>query len=469
MKALRPGLDSDTRLSSHPLVKGTLSSLTPVAHSAHQFDGYGPLHNPVTPYPLVDTPLSKDNTGTSHGNITQMPMISAAPFRKTRKKRNSVFITLLILLFLLLLSSSLGALYWVTYHHTSTNISPLANQVVGHAFFVSSGQINENSTQGLNNELQINLSHIPGLPSGKSYYAWLLSDINTSPGISILLSTLPVNSGTVNYLYHSDQQQTNLFATYSRLLITEEDTNNVPSRPSTERNTWRYYAVLPQIPTATDHTRVLDYLRFLLSEDPLLLHLGIHGGLNLQLYRNIQQVVELANSASKSSKSVFIRDLVISILDYLDGTSYVQNDVPRGTPLMVDQTSSKVPIIGSKLPQFVSSYLDRISDRLSSLTEFPDVTPATKTQAKQINLALSSYIQSQLEQARKDAKQLANLSDTQLLQPSSKSIMIDMQTQVNYAFNGQIDPATGQKQEGISQLSADIQRLATFDITVYKP
>jgi hypothetical protein len=97
------------------------------------------------------------------------------------------------------------------------------------------------------------------------------------------------------------------------------------------------------------------------------------------------------------------------------------------------------------------------------------VTQQTTALANQINSALSKHVHKWLDQTRHDAKQLVNMSDTQLLQPSSKSTMIDMQTQVNYAFDGHIDLATGQEQEGITQLSADIQRLAAFDIVLYKP
>jgi hypothetical protein len=282
-----------------------------------------------------------------------------------------------------------------------------------------------------------------------------------------LLGTLSVNAGTVKYLYHGDQQQTNLLATYSRLLITEEDTNNVPSYPSPDKNTWRYYAELPQIPTM-DKTRALDILRFLLSEDPLLQQLGIHGGLNNGLYENIQQVVELTDSINNSKDPTKIHHLVISILDYLDGADYVLDDVPLGTPLMADTNLSRVPIIDIEQSQLITSFLARISTKLFNLKIPRGVTQATNTQANLINLALSSYIQTQLKKARQDAKQLVRMSDTQLLQPSSKSIMIDMQTQMHNAFDGHSDLATRQEQKGFSQLSADIQRLATFDITAYK-
>ncbi len=150
-------------------------------------------------------------------------------------------------------------------------------------------------------------------------------------------------------------------------------------------------------------------------------------------------------------------------MGYVDGAPYAQEDVPPGTPLMVDPTLSQVPISSTEQSQIIPSYLARINDQLSSLIYSPGVTPETKVLAAQIKVALYNLEQTQLKQVRKDAKQLVNMSDTQLLQPLSKLIIIDMQTQAHNAFYGHIDA------KGITQLSAEIQSLATFDIALYKP
>ncbi len=366
---------------------------------------------------------------------------------------------ILALLIMVLIGSSLGALY--LYSHQDSPAP--TNQVIGYgdAAFISAAPLNEGTTQGLNNELQINLSNIPNPPPGKSYYAWLFSDKNRNPVISLVLGKLHVNSGSVTFLYPGDSQHTDLLATYSRLLITEEDLKSIPWYPSTGQSTRSYYAELPQKPNASG--KALDHLRFLLSDDPHLQQLGIDGGLISGLYKNMQQVVGWADSISNSNDPAVIRRLVISILDYVDGAPYAQEDVPPGTPLMVDPTLSQVPITSTEQSQIIPSYLARINDQLSSLIYSPGVTPETKVLAAQIKVALYNLEQTQLKQVRKDAKQLVNMSDTQLLQPLSKLIIIDMQTQAHNAFYGHIDA------KGITQLSAEIQSLATFDIALYKP
>jgi hypothetical protein len=416
-------------------------------------------------------------------------MIPAAPFRKSKKKRKSVFITLFILLFLLLLSSSLGGLFWITYHHTSTNNSFLANQVVGHAFFVSSGQINENTTQGLNNELQINLSNIPALPAGKSYYAWLLSDKITSPEVSILLGALPVHSGTAKYLYHGDHQQTNLLATYSRLLITAEDTNNVPSFPSTDKSTWRFYGELPQTPSSTgsQHLSALDHLRNLLFEGSELHLLGIHGGLNIQLLGHTQKVWEWASSAKESwgnpEEVTLIHSMVVRILDYLDGAPQIhkevnpgtslsvnlllKEDVPSGNSFLVDKVLAGVPLVNNTPNDGFPSYIARTAHELTRLMYSQVGKPEISAIASKDSKALFGHVQIWLESVRKDAEQLVNMTGAQLLQPSTQIILRDMSTQANYALVGLIDPTTNEVQSGVVQIYDDIQLLAIFDVIPY--
>jgi serine/threonine protein kinase len=462
---------------------GTSSSLTPVAASAQQFARPGPSHHPVTPYPLANTPRSNNSTATSHGNNTHLPVNSAAPFRKTRKKHSRLFITLLVLLFLLL-SSSLGALYWIVYHHTSANPTSLANQVVGQAFFVSTGQLNENTTQGLKNELQLNLSHIPDLPAGKSYCAWLLSDRNTSPAVSILLGTLSVNSGTVKYLYQGDHQQTNLLAAYSRLLITEEETNSVPGHPSTDQHTWRYYAELPQTPSRnrTQHLSALDHLRNLLFEGAELHLLGIHGGLNIQLLGHTEKVLEWADNARDAwpGDPASIHLQVVRILDYLDGVPLIHKegdpgtslsvnpllkaDVPSGTPFSVDKVLAGVPLVNIHTNDRLPSYIARTANELIRLKTSPGVTLEMQTIASNDSKALYGHVMNWLENVREDAKQLGMMTRAQVFQPSTQFILEDMAAQANYAVIGQFDPATGEVQPGVGQIYYDIQRLATFDL-----
>ncbi|HCJ33863.1 MAG TPA: hypothetical protein DHV65_06135, partial [Ktedonobacter sp.] len=103
--------------------------------------------------------------------------------------------------------------------------------MVGHCFFVSSGQLNPDSAQGIADQLEIDLQNIPDPQSGKGYYAWLLPDrhpkaendpLQPTPQFALPLlltsSPLPVNHGRISFFYKGTAQHDNLFSLASRLL-----------------------------------------------------------------------------------------------------------------------------------------------------------------------------------------------------------------------------------------------------------
>jgi hypothetical protein len=65
-----------------------------------------------------------------------------------------------------------------------------------------------------------------------------------------------------------------------------------------------------------------------------------------------------------------------------------------------------------------------------------------------------------------DAKKLVVMSNAQLLQPSTLSLLDDMTKHAQDAYIGQFDPETGEIQDGVTQIHYAIQRLAAMDVTV---
>ncbi len=72
-----------------------------------------------------------------------------------------------------------------------------------------------------------------------------------------------------------------------------------------------------------------------------------------------------------------------------------------------------------------------------------------------------------LEAVYRDAKQLVNLNDTQLLQPSSLSILDNLVTQAQDAYTGQFNLSNGQSEGGAIWIYGNLQRLASFDVKPY--
>src|SRR5262249_24480647 len=157
----------------------------------------------------------------------------------------------------------------------------------------------------------------------KSYYAWLLGDINQTEQLPLFLGRLTVQQGKVAFLYPGDRRHDNLLANTSRFLITEDNTQNPASNPLPDLSTWRYYAVIPQTPDPADqlHFSQLDHLRHLLVESPELYIRNLHGGLAFWFAKDTAIVASLTNGLAQDwqqKDASTIHDQVIRILDYLD-------------------------------------------------------------------------------------------------------------------------------------------------------
>ena len=307
--------------------------------------------------------------------------------------------------------------------------------------------------------------------AGKSYYAWLLND-DPVEGKALLLGQLQVNHGLVHFQYDGDQQHTNLLEVTNRLLVTEEDAGITPITPSLDKSAWRYMAEFPQKPNPLDtvhHFSLLSHLRHLLASDPTLALLGMPGGLDIWLFRNVQKILEWSGSARDDwsvRDTALMHRQFIRILDYLDGLSYVQNDVPVDSPVLVNERIARVSLLEFDVQhQVPPGFLYHIALHLKGLVDSPGATTAQKQLAIQVDTAINK-VQALLEQVHQGAKKLVMMTGAQLLQPATLSLLDDMVKHAQDAFVGQFDPATGEIQDGVTQIHFAIQRLASMDVVV---
>jgi hypothetical protein len=381
----------------------------------------------------------------------------------------------------LLLLTSLGAL-GVLSQGLQNRAVVVSNQLVGHAYFLSSGQFNANSPQGINDEVQIDLTHIPDPSPGHSYYAWLLADKDVSESLPVLLGPVHVVHGGVHVLYRGDQQHTNLLGVTSRFLLIEDDAHHPTNNPLLDSSTWRYYAEIPAVPSPTDklHFSMLAHLRHLLVESPELSIRGLHGGLGFWFVRNTATVSGWANSArdARHNKDVAtMRDQVIRILDALDGASFVHTDVATGTPLLADTRTVQIALLGPTPTnpdppgyaygdEVSPGYVYLISEHMAGAIQSPQTTPDQRKLAVQINARLDEE-KGLFEQMQHDAKHVLRMSDTQLLGAQALTLLDDLATQAQNAYSGQLDPSTGLSEGGALWIYGNLQRLAAFDVRQY--
>ena len=432
----------------------------------------GAIQRPPTPVPPI---------------APSPPGPSAPPLSPPGRRWKSLYTGLVVLVILALLGSGLGVYF--AFFHKNNLPAPVQG---GQAFFLSSGQFDTGTAQGIADELQIQLQHIPNPQPGKSYYAWLLGDRNPHTEalplepppqftLPLLLGRLPVNNGNVSFFYPGTPQHDNLISVASRMLITEEDTNVTPRAPAAARSAWRYYAEIPQTLYGKPALSALDHIRHLFYKETRVAVLGLPGGLDVWLFRNTEKVLEWSISARDDyhpqvSDPTVIHNLFLSILDYLDGAPNVQMDVPGGSPLAADPTISRVALL-SVVPaqlQLIDvlnnppGYLDHAALHLNGVVHATDATPQMRAIATQIIEALNNA-KTWLKQVRADAQQLVKMDAVQLSQPSTLTLLDNMLLNATYAYIGKLDPRTDQVVPGVLQVHYDVARLTTLTITPNLP
>jgi serine/threonine protein kinase len=420
------------------------------------------------------------------------PPIYTPPIRPANQKsnRNKLLAILLPLLIIILLVGGLGAYVLLT--HTSPTAT---SNIVGHAFYTSSGQTTPGTAEGIADRLQIALQNIPAPHPGKSYYAWLLPDKNpaTAKDLTgprpitppILLSNnLVVHNQQVNFTFEGDSHNNNLISTTSRILITEENAYRTPSAPSADRSTWRYYGEIPQaqIPNDVPGFSALTHIRHLFYNETNAYVLGLPGGLDTWMLKNTEKIFEWSISArddwTGSTTTLGqlnqMRNQVITILYYLDGTINAHVDMPTGTPLLVNPIAGQIGLLTVDPQHQIPSnynidppgYIAHVQLHVGQIARATDISPATLQSTARI-LDDVTRAGKWLTLIHNDARTLFQVGENvnQIQQPAMGELLDQMATYATYAYIGQLDPITDTIQGGVIQAHYEIQQLATLTIT----
>ena len=426
-----------------------------------------------TPTPIpVPAPRHTTDPGTFAAPTQPFVPPPVAHRRKQRGSRGAV-IALVLVSLIVLGGGALG--YYVLYAHgtTPTSAVVVAPKILGRVNFLSSEQVSETSNAGLNDEVQLDMRGIQPPAPGNSFYAWLLGDQNAGDSTVIPLGKLTLDAGNAHLLYMGDAQHTNLLGIASRFLVTEESATTPPVAPSPDYNTWRYYGMIPQTPDPQDpnHFSYLDHLRHLLASDPLLNSLELPGGLCNWFFRNTDKLLEWTVSARDQLDAAhdtgFAVRQTLRTLAYLDGLSFVAQDIPQGLSLPDTPHVASVGLInvqsGNQTPP---GYIAHILHHLNGLINAPGSTLATRQASARIIDAISN-VQQWLQKLRNDARQFVSMTNTQLMQPTALSLLNDMVQQATSAYSGQIDPVTGAMHPGVVWIHAQVQSLAVMDVFQY--
>ncbi|GCE32136.1 hypothetical protein KDA_76200 [Dictyobacter alpinus] len=306
-----------------------------------------------------------------------------------------------------------------------------------------------------------------------SLYAWLLSDKTQDTIAPIPLGKLQVVGGKAQLSYQHPQHA-DLLVNYSRFLITEQPSSVTPSSPPLDEKTWRYQGSFPDAPAPGDEQgySLLSHVRHLLAKDPTLTRLGLSGGLDVWLYRNTSKIFEWSNAARDDwagDNTDLLRRQVDRVVQYLDGQVYAWRDLPANTPWLVDPKAGRPGLIdfATGPQQGPGSYLSHVRLHLTGMVNAPGHTDAQKQLASKIDTALTQ-VETVLKQVRKDAIQLAKMSDTQFKSQEALTLLNDMQVNASKAYIGQNGGTTGSVL-GVVWIHDTIQQLAQMTITIATP
>jgi serine/threonine protein kinase len=464
---------SQSNLSPHRMPPGELSS-PPAILATPPFTA-SPKSGPGFPVtPTSSTPALPSFGSTAH-NAQDAPTSYLAPVKQSptsftfwREWKRLLFILLAILLILAV--STIGALYLFPAKHTSPPTISMAGEVT----FFDSGQLNAQNSQGVDDEVQVNLHNVPNPAPGTSYYAWLKNAPIGAEGTWTLLGPLQVNQGNAQLSSpYQDPQHADLLVNASSFLVTEDSSTISPTQPSADHSTWRFYSEPAQL--------TLTHLRHLLAGSPELNLRQLYGGLGIWFWRNTEKIVEWAGSArddvetNPPATDVTHRQL-IRILDYIDGAAAVSMDVPPNTPLLVSQHDAQVAVVGpapqleppgslyNKPGEVIPGYVYLMRVHLDAAVSAPQATAQQRKLATQIENAINQ-VTAYLEQARQNARQLVSLNSTQLATPQALSLLNAMVVAAQSAYTGSITP--GQSQGGATWIYTNLQGLATFAVQPY--
>jgi eukaryotic-like serine/threonine-protein kinase len=432
--------------------------------------GPDPLAKPIDSATVLSSPLiAAQNAQPAAPSLLSSGTLPPAPPSPSTsmpwRGRKRLFIALFVIL-ILLAGSSIGALFTFSGTHTSPT-TVTASPVVGDVIFLNSGQLNAQNSQGVDDEVQVDLHNIPNPDAGKSYYGWLKNASIAAEGTWTFLGNLQVNKGNAQLPSpYQDMQHSDLLLNASSFLVTEEDSNVPPTQPSTNHSTWRYYSEPPAI--------TLLHLRHLLAKSPELDIRQLYGGMGIWFWRNTEKILEWASAARDDpSNTALLRRQLIRILDYIDGVGSVSMDVPPNTPVLVSPIDAQIPLVGPaphlEAPgslyngkgEVPPGYVYLIRVHLDAAVSVPQATAKQRQLASQIDSALD-LVKLDLEQVRQDARRLLTVNSRQLATPQAQSTLNDLATAAQNAYGGSIN--LGQAQKGANWIYTNLQLMATFDV-----
>ncbi|MBO0781162.1 MAG: hypothetical protein J2P37_20270 [Ktedonobacteraceae bacterium] len=361
-------------------------------------------------------------------------------------------------------------------------VSPLSKKaslpmVVGQVHLVSSGQVSEHTSQGIMDQVIIDLEQLSAPTAGKRYYAWLLTDADQSDLQALLLGSLTVINGRASLRYAGDALHTNLLLIMSRFLVTEEDAMITPLAPSPDQRLWKYTGALASTllkgGTVAQQHVALTSIRRLLAADPAFDQLDLWGGLTTWLVRDMSTIEAGANSLrelwEEQHDEQAVRQQTIRLLTLLDGRAWVPQDLTPAMVLPPDERQAHLGFVCVKGPnQDPPCVMAAVAHQVNGLVQ---VVPSALPEHSSLMEAMATFntVSYELMQLRQDAQHLLRLTEQSLSPSEALTLINDMVNLADVAYVGQHDPIPGRQHQGVMGVAQSLQMLATLEVTMFHP
>jgi hypothetical protein len=354
----------------------------------------------------------------------------------------------------------------------STPARAQTGKQIGTGLFFDSGLIDPTTTVfGSMDQFSLSMRTLPTPTTRMEDVVWLLPDVADHATLPLLLGTLQRGQTEIRYASSTHQ---NLLIHYSRVLITEQPAHTSAMMPPQNTKVWQATGAFPIIPAANDenHFTLLDHLRHLLAADPTLQDNGLPGGLIQWMARNVNKEAEWASAAQgdwspqmTENDRKLIDRLLIRMLDYLDGSRFVEMDVPTGTPLLISPVDSASIGLINRLPhQEPEGFLQHIQTHLDGVAIAPGHTASQSHIATQINAVIQQMIKD-LQMVQKDATALLKMNTRQLRQPAALTLLDNIKLLTASDESGWFDASLHANTGGVVWINAMAEQVAVLPIS----
>lgn len=316
-----------------------------------------------------------------------------------------------------------------------------AAAVVGHVFF-------QDDALGHADVLRLDIQNVAAPPQNKVYQAWLQENNHHT----VSLGTLTLDNDTASLLYQGDARHTNLLSLTQGILVTTENSGQIPATPSDS-----------VVYKATLDTTSFRYIKNILYQTP---NFSTDNSVIVDMFDTIKSINDKAGSLVDSIQGThdftLAKRQATRIIELIDGTQYAMSsgDMPKNMPSAV---YARIGLLSSPTQP---GYIDTLATQLDKLQQVSLNNTSLQQHIQNVKSAVSD-LRDWIQKLRTYDKQLVQAKD--IANPSLIGNALQVRQLASDAYTGRVVPPNDGPRPipgsaGAYQAYVECQFLATLDI-----